>query len=272
MLCMSLKNITLLVLIYSGCCSGQQARKDKIQVQIQELEQEDTQLKNKFKQALGITEKEWRTAIGQADKLFDVYDEEFKQEHCCSGPIHSDLEILTKNLLREKGIDFSQISLINHGAPPIAYKKCIGLSIDFFKKYHATPEESEALIMHEIIHILYQDAVVWRAMFNLVDQAFILKRPLGLLHMRAWALFRERRADILAGLSGHGRAEALAHFYQKLSDSKDFNTWIDITHPKLKKRVNYLLALDQNSGEIKDKRPSFFTQVIKDLKTFFCLN
>lgn len=251
---------------------GTRIGQEVIQAYTQKLDQEDASLKNQFKQALGISQKEWDLAIARAHISCDSDDADFKKEYQNNGEVDAELREFATHLLKEKGIDSSKIALINNSpGSPTSCKASIGLSMEFFSMHKATHEEKEAVIMHEIAHIIYNDSIVWRAMLDLVERAPFYKKPQGLLIMRKWALFREKRADVIAGLSGYRRAQALAHFYKKLLDSKQYNVWINVTHPKLQKRIAYLNDLSKavENGEI-HQSGAFFDRGIEAVKALLC--
>jgi hypothetical protein len=265
--------IAISCLLFSNYCTGKQIGQDVIQSYVQKLDQEDALLKNQFRKALGISQEGWDSAIAHAHISCDSDDADFKKEYQNNDEVHSELRELATNLLKERGIDPSKIALINNSPQsPTSCKSSIGLSIEFFSMHKATHEEKEAVIMHEIAHIIHKDSIVWRAMLDLVERAPFYKKPQGLLIMRKWSLFREKRADLIAGLSGYRRAQALAHFYKKLLESKQYNVWINVTHPKLQKRIAYLNDLSKaiENGENR-LSAAFFDQGIEAVKALLCI-
>lgn len=216
------------------------------------LEEEDTALKKDFKKALGITDSEWDQAIIEARMLHELYDDVFKQMCEYNGSLSHEIMHIFEKICCEKGMKNSVLALNIGNSSPVAHMKYIGLSEEFFAQFNATREEQEAAIMHEVIHVAYEDVVALLAMENLLVKATDQQRTAAFPIMCKWRLFGERRADILAGLSAPFRAQALISFYKKLEKDPNYKQIVATTHPLWSDRMQYMenLRKDIDAGKV----------------------
>jgi hypothetical protein len=109
------------------------------------------------------------------------------------------------------------------------------------------PTHMHATILHEMQHLIYQDLYVGYCLETLKAQAMERCPDFDLAQynelMRQWYLFREKRADLMAGCTHPTCAKAMAEFWQSYIERYGDNDGAG-THPKPSDRLAYCQALE----------------------------
>ncbi len=231
------------------------------------LQEEENKIKAKFLKISGASEAEWQQALKQAAEQYDQKEVGYRAQLGAHPQPSDAIKNCAQSLLMEQGGDPAKLQIMSNspGAGPVTYKSIIAISQDFLAKFNATQDETEGVLMHEIIHYIKQDEVCWLACKIMYDAKswFIQIRLNPILHV--WQLFREKRADILAGLSKPSRAQALANFYKKLLNSESYYPK-DAHHPPMRKRIDYMLALYESMQSDRVTEPSVITKAISTFR------
>jgi len=231
------------------------------------LSQEEQALKTVFFRAVGMSELDWQKALEQAYVAYDEDEISIKKQSEKFPTPSFEIKQSIAKLMREQCLIPESVQVLGNKSGLVlrAFKSIILVADDFFKKYNATQDEIEAVLLHEIIHISKLDEVELLALKMIYDNLpWYTKLRVAPLLQR-WKLFREKRADILAGLTSPARAYALASFYIKVLNSPYYLP-SDPTHPPLHKRIEYMKALGDSLQKGSIDQPSRLAKGIDFIK------
>ncbi|MCL4229851.1 hypothetical protein KJZ61_04175 [Candidatus Dependentiae bacterium] len=205
-----------------------------------ELEQEHTSLINNLLRIFDVSNQEWQEELIQARRDSDQEDEACKARYTrMYDRINPELEARFHALLRAQGINGSDVIMINNGGFPEAGKGFVGCSKHSFDSMKLTVKEQDALLLHEIAHIIHEDVVVWNALYSLLNKTPWYRKAAAFPLMVKWHWFKERRADLTACLAGYSYAQALGEALRKIVP---FSSTIQTSHPTFKSRARYIQA------------------------------
>lgn len=233
------------------------------------LKQEEQKIKAKFWAVAGITEKEWQDALRQAQIDYNAVEHEVRAKYSACEPVSEEIKNMTNRLLTEQNINPDHIEIFGHTREGTlsAYASIILISESFLKSLDATQLETEAVIMHEIMHIAQQEQIERQCIRTIIKDALLFNKMRLIPIRNRWQRFREKRADILAGLTSLERAKALATLYSKLLKSDLYNSQ-DKNHPSLRARIEYMLSLHKQMESGKPKAHNIIEKGLFNLKHF----
>lgn len=205
-----------------------------------ELEQEHTSLIKTLLRIFNVDDQEWQERLIQVRRDYEQEDESCKARYASRyGHIDPELEARFYMLLRAQGINDRDIVIANNGGFPEAGKRFVACSKHFFDSLCLTVKEQDALLLHEIAHIIHDDLIVWNALYVLLEKASWYRKAVAFPIMLKWHRFSERRADLTACLAGYPYAQVLGEALRKLTP---FSSKIQTSHPTFKSRARYIQA------------------------------
>ncbi len=205
-----------------------------------ELEQERTSLIKILLRIFNVNDQDWQQELIQTRRDCGERDEAFKARYArMYDHINPELEARFHALLRVQGVNDSDVVIVNNGEAPEAGHKFVGCSRRSFDSMNLTIKEQDALLLHEIAHVIYEDAAVWNALHSLLEKTSWYRKAAAFPLMVRWHRFSERRADLTACLAGYSYARALEEALRKIAP---FSSTIQTSHPTFKSRERYIQA------------------------------
>jgi len=210
----------------------------------QELAQEYQTLKANFFYAAGISEADWQQALIRYKPLYDQQVQELRLKN--AGSVSESLKNTVRMLLQKCNISPSSIEIVANSSKiastraPLMLLSEIGLnSLDIGQ------DSKEAIILHEIMHIMYQDSLehfcAYQLLTDLESQSCSWYN--SWYNNSAWLAlnkleqFHERRADLMAGLMDARYAKGLADYFNvsRCEAQHPYSEW--------QERVVYMMKL-----------------------------
>jgi hypothetical protein len=209
----------------------------------QKIQKQQDEIMHGFFSLLGISYTEWTTF---KKACMAAYLEKEKQdlaniEARCTKSVSSELKSKIETLLKNSQID-RPIAIVRDYSPEHAdiqtTHNAIIISEEAFNSWHQTDEQKEATILHEIQHLIWQDAFTAFCLNELKDRCLGMDKSSGTKSwmqqawsmirttfkkfnadswnslIKKWQHFREWRADILGSLTNTKYIKARIDFWQ----------------------------------------------------------
>jgi hypothetical protein len=230
-----------------------------------DLKSEEQRLLGDFCAAFGITASEWESFKKQYE--YNNYSDYESRE---LDDIKKRCSTAVSDLLRQKILAILAQSPIKRaikvvrdhsptGSDIVALQNTLVVDEERFTRNYPEDSQIQAIIWHEITHIMHEDDLIMRALAVLRDTALNTSSYSGWLRtwgdkvkdkfnesqyqssLVPWYHFRERRADLLSGLADKANAAALAQAFKRFSSVATEKH--DNLHPTMATRVAYLNKL-----------------------------
>lgn len=229
------------------------------------LQQEEQQLFSKLLDVFGLTQAQWQSF--KKDYAYYNYPAYEKREldaakQRCSSEISPALKQKILNIIAKTPIKHSITIARDHspqGSDIVAMQNALIVDEERFNRIYTKDEHVQAILWHEMNHILHEDELVVRSLSVLRDLAINRSDYSGWLGKWAdkimphyseekwqssiypWYKFRERRADLLSGLADKANACALVEVFERFGRccaERD-----DHLHPSMSERLAYMSKL-----------------------------
>jgi hypothetical protein len=220
-----------------------------------EFAQEETQLMQEACQILGITQAEWDQAI---PALLERYNKRIHDELAVTYEIPLSINYVTMvhEMLQKSNIDLKSIKIVrndnfkgNIGVAGNTTKGILCINERYCTAQNYSNDELKAYIAHEIQHLIHDDSF-----FSELTCVGNMNCKKVILWNRKYKKFKERRADISAGLANLSYTQALRDIFatkgtynscmnyeEQIEDAFDIeNLWYTQEHPAYKTRFTYM--------------------------------
>ena len=157
----------------------------------------------------------------------------------CTKKIH---ELLTQHNINPHTLTLQKI--IGSYNPEICVAQNVFMvNSEFIEKYSNNHVMFNAVVCHEIQHLLHDDCYIRDVMRSMLHYTFKNKQDTK-LYLAAFSRFQEERADTMAALTSPRRALGLIDFFSLHKDNPH-----NIMHPLNSERVAYIKKLHQEMLE-----------------------
>lgn len=221
----------------------------------QALAQEENSLMGQFFKFFSITDQMWQNYKTSSKEAFLAYENRQveKAASYAKQPVSTELAQLVNKVIVDSAIDRC-IDVHSDIMTHAIHNKVFIDESELDEMHHGNQKQLEASILHEMQHLIYEDLHTAYTLETLKQEC--IENNGQTFDEQAWDglmtqlyLFREKRADLMAGCSHPDCVKAQVEFWTEYIETNGDNDGHG-THPRPSQRLAYCTELSTKMGNI----------------------
>lgn len=261
---------TITIVILSCCFQSKTSASVSDRVR-STLQAEERQLLGNLISIFGLSFAEWQSFKNEYNHHnYSLYEQREVQDiqNRCKEQISQLLKQKILAIIAQSPISRPITVVRDHsptGSDIIALQNTLIVDEERFNRNYPHDNHIQAIIWHEIMHIIHEDDLIMRCLAVLRDTALNSSNYSGWLRtwgdkvkshfneaqwqaaVVPWYQFRERRADLLSGLAHRANAPALIEVFKRFNSFATEKN--DNLHPSMATRHSYMAQLESQLAQ-----------------------